>query len=40
MIHSLWFKDLKTEVIKNIKEATADQKSEIDAAFEDYKSKM
>ncbi len=40
MIHSLWFKDLKAEVIKNIKEATAEQKSEIDAAFEDYKSKM
>jgi len=33
-------KDLKTEVIKNIIGATAEQKSEIDTAFEDYKSKM
>jgi len=31
---------LKTEVVKNIREATAEQKSEIEAAFEDYKSKM
>ena len=37
---NMGLKDLKTEVIKNIKEATAEQKSEIDTAFEDYKSKM